>query len=227
MTRERLTLDNPPKKKRSIKLSAKQRAKRFALAERRRQVRDFIVKGVSQLEIARRLGVSQPTVYMDIKYIQEEMLREDTTDAREVVALRVKQLEHLMFEALNSFYLSQEPKYKRIKPLTVKDEDGTEVEVIPRKLPGNGSFLKEARESLREIAKLLGLYPRGSQIIEQQNIQNTQINTTAPVQVDWQKISADDLLQIRRIYSSALLQKSNSNGSGNGNGDGSLLIESP
>ncbi len=69
------------------------------IEQRGQQVADLYVKGSTQAQIARQLGMAQSTVSADLKAIRREWRDSMIRDFDEAMTVELKKLEHLEREA--------------------------------------------------------------------------------------------------------------------------------
>lgn len=73
--------------------------KALEIAERRRVVASLVAKRMPQVQIAKALGVSQPTIASDIKAIKAAWLEEAKQDVEVVIARELAELEDMEDDA--------------------------------------------------------------------------------------------------------------------------------
>lgn len=84
-------------------------AKKASMQERRKQVADLYLKGMSQWEIAIKVGVSQPTVSTDLTDIMAEWKAERIIGYDDVMAKELARINHLEEVAWQAWERSCEP----------------------------------------------------------------------------------------------------------------------
>src|SRR4051812_17839279 len=76
--------------------------KKLAMLERRKQVAELYVQSYTQMEIAERVGVKQPTVCQDLQWVRKqwrESAVRDFDSARELELLKCDRIERESWEA--------------------------------------------------------------------------------------------------------------------------------
>src|SRR5262245_40191136 len=90
------------------------RAKKTEVKRRREQVAELYIRGQTQCEIATALGVSQPTVSLDLKAIQQSWRDSAIYDYNVAVGRELLKLEHLEREAWKGWERSQKPSQSAV-----------------------------------------------------------------------------------------------------------------
>jgi len=186
-----------------------------------------VLQGVFQDDIAARMGVCEATITQDVKAIYATWAAEDSITTKERIARRVRQLELAAREALEGFHRSKnnveslQTTYDRrecsacagkkaVRGVACRTCDGTGIELvenITRKVTGqagDAALLKVYLDSVKEAARLQGLYAfvkakyNRKKLPEQQPVVNLYAN------VNWDKVPSDQILQIKYACAQAL-----------------------
>jgi len=200
----------------------------IAVLERRRKVRDLVLQGVFQEDIAVRLGVCEATITNDVKAIYAKWMDDDKAATKEKIARRVRQLELSAREAYNSFQASKnnvetvQTTYDRetcktcegtgrkgAKPCKVCEGTGIKlIENITRRQTGQAgdpSLLRVYVESIKEASRLQGLYAyikaRYAKKKDGQPVVNVMVGNGS---IDWSRVPDEKILQIRYACAQAL-----------------------
>lgn len=154
--------------------------------ERRRQVLQLMLSGVKGLEeIAVRVGSKTQTIIGDVKYIRNQVRREEARYYSTEIAMRCRQLDDTMRRALESYEVSRRPeetintqyvdvpcpkcegtgkrgsgKCKACDGVGYRTEEHVTRKV--RGQAGDAAHLRVAVECIDKIARLRGLYPSKS-----------------------------------------------------------------
>ena len=126
----------------------------FRIEQRRQQVAELYVKGSTQSQIARQLGVAQSTVSVDLKAIRREWRDSRIRDFDEAVAVELKKLEHLEREAWSGWERTQQPAEST---KVTQDGSGKKAEKTVKKQQGNPRFLAQVHCCIVSRRTLLGL----------------------------------------------------------------------
>lgn len=124
------------------------------IEQRRQQVGDLYVKGSTQSQIARELGVSQSTVSVDLKAIRREWRDSRIRDFDEAVSIELKKLDHLEREAWSGWERSQQPAEST---KVTQDGSGKKAEKIVKQQQGDPRFLEQVHRCIVSRRTLLGL----------------------------------------------------------------------
>jgi hypothetical protein len=197
--------------------------------KRREKVKGFLLKGVSnQSEMSAALNVSPATICKDVQEIMEEWRDEDTKEYRVKRAQRIKQLELSAQRAINAFdrsrndseevqvlYTPQSCKKCNATGLDRKTKRACEacngegivnVETIKRTTKGqagDSTFLKVFNDSIKEIAKLEGLYAKVKQPkVAVSKVEGAVIHAHVAARMDG--VPAEVLLEAREAYEKLL-----------------------
>ena len=124
------------------------------MEQRRQQVAELYLKGSSQMQIARQLGVSQSTVSTDLKAIRREWRDSRIRDFDEAVAVELRKLDNLEREAWLAWERTQQP----VETTKVaQDGSGKRAEKIVKQQYGNPHFLEQIHRCNVSRRLLLGL----------------------------------------------------------------------
>jgi len=124
------------------------------IEQRRQQVADFYVKGSTQSQISRELGVSQSTISADLKAIRREWREARIRDFDEAVSLELKKLDHLEREAWSGWERTQQPAEST---KVTQDGSGTKAEKLVKQQQGDPRFLEQVHRCIVSRRTLLGL----------------------------------------------------------------------
>lgn len=223
----------------------KRKIKRMEILRRRRRVSDMLLRGVtSQEQMAARLGVSQPTIALDVRAIYLSWVEGDIKRAVEKRARRVRQLEFAASRSFDAFERSQQnaetvtTEYRQARcpdcrgttwlngdpdteewcP-TCKGDGTIIVEHVTRQVrgqAGDSSHLGNFWRIIAEIAKMEGCYPTQVNIRQKVVQKNQQFNIGAVAvgAVDYSRVPNEVLIQA--MESLERLNQAAGNGSGNG-----------
>ncbi len=130
------------------------KSKCLAIRQRRQQVADLYLKGLTQAAISTEVGVGQPTVCSDLKHIQAEwrdsMVR-DFDLAREIELQKIDRVER---EAWAAWERSQKPDQSA---QTYDDPNNRRTRRTVRNRNGDPRYLEIVLRCSRERRELLGL----------------------------------------------------------------------
>jgi hypothetical protein len=127
--------------------------------QRRNKVMRLHVRGLTQTDIAARLGVSQATVCHDIRAVSKEWQESRVSDLNAAKMTELARLEWVIRQAMNAYLRSCQAG---------PDEDGNPQP--PQ--PGDTRYLAEVRDAVQLRCKIWGLIgPDGArvQVLAQQN----------------------------------------------------------
>lgn len=119
-----------PKRKRGIFQNRQVAAHR--VLERRQIVSDMYVRGKTQMEITKEVGVSQGVVSKDLAAIRQEWLASSLVDFNERKAIELAKIDDTERLAMEQFVISTRPERstsKRVKRRRSKDEEGDGAEI--------------------------------------------------------------------------------------------------
>ncbi len=114
-------------------------------------------QGWSQAKIAEQIGKTQPMVCIYLKHIRQEYKRTQIKNRKVLIATKVQQLNDVMKEAWQSWYLSKQDFVKRGKK---KRANGQIEQTIVKELrTGASEYLSVVLNCLKEQIDLLGIKP--------------------------------------------------------------------
>lgn len=135
---------------------ARNKQERAKIDFRRTQVIKFYLKGWTQVDIARELGVSQATVSNDIRACRKEWRESRIQDTNELIDEELRRLMLLIREAMAGWDASKAP-IETTKISQVGDRK--KAERVVRQQSGDPRFLKVTLEAVRKRFELLGIDP--------------------------------------------------------------------
>ena len=128
----------------------------------RAEIAKLMRKGKTQSEIAEHLGVTTSMVSSDWQSIVRGLNEDREADAKYAVTLRLTQLRHIQFEALEAWDRSKEQFQKVVEEESVGSGLGgsrsKSTRITETRQPG-AEFLNVAMKCVREMNELEGLYP--------------------------------------------------------------------
>jgi hypothetical protein len=137
---------------------------RFRILERRRRVASLYLRGVSQWEIGRRLGVTQQCIAKDVQAIEKEWLASAVVDidaARAKELARIDRLERVAWRAWRRSCQRKERASTRLEKKL--DEDAKQGKTVTSKQTelrdGNAEYLKRVEWCINKRCELLKLNP--------------------------------------------------------------------
>lgn len=120
---------------------------------------------VPQTEIARRLGITQPMVNKELKWLRAEWQRDTAEDFAEAMATQIRALKHVQAKAWAGWRRSRRPAQRQTSRKRDRTPRGggaavTEVAttLVKECRPGHPRFLLIVLNALDQIARLRGLY---------------------------------------------------------------------
>jgi transcriptional regulator with XRE-family HTH domain len=128
--------------------------------DRRRQVAQLYSRGLSQVEIAERLGVSQPTVSNDLKVLRAEWLPSALTDFNQAKAQELAKIDNLEREAWTAWQRSCGPlevrhqRTEETRPLLLKMGGG-------KGKRGKRKQVKAEQDRLRLVKRIIDTTVKG------------------------------------------------------------------
>jgi hypothetical protein len=124
------------------------------IQRRRTQAANLLEKGLTQVAIAQKLGVSQPTIAADLKVIKRDMRESQSRDLNKAVEKEIEALDAVEREAWAGWLRSQEP----IETTRLVQKNGEKrIDKTVRKSPGDPRFLRMVLQAREKRCKLLGL----------------------------------------------------------------------
>jgi hypothetical protein len=137
---------------------------RFRILDRRRRVASMYLRGMSQWEIGRKLGVTQQCIAKDIKALEKEWLTSmvvdiDAAKAKELA--RIDRLERVAWRAWRNSCKRKERASTRLEKKLA--EDATQGKTVTSKQvelrDGNAEYLKRVEWCINKRCELLKLNP--------------------------------------------------------------------
>jgi len=145
--------------------------KKVQIEHRRTQVAELYLKGRTQVEIARELGVSQATISSDLKAMKKEWKEARVRDMDELIAEHIKKQQLLYREAWEGYEQSKEP----LETTRVIQSNGQKrAEKTVRQRSANPGFLRIVRDVMERHSKLCDLEGAASVAKEQLNEEEAQ-----------------------------------------------------
>lgn len=122
------------------------------------EVFELYKKGVSSSEIAKKLNISETTVFRDIRRVIKTINKEFALDIAEMKIMARSKLESLFKECVEGYEKSKEYSVKKVKKLNTSKESGeiAEIEIAH----GDVRFLQLAKDIIDTEANLFGLNPQ-------------------------------------------------------------------
>lgn len=202
-------------------------ARAITIRKRRSNIRDLMLMGISTVDIAVRLGCSQPTVSNDIQAIFEQWALEDAETTKQKIARRVRQLELSAREAYDGFQRSKnnietiQTAYERkpCRDCVGKGKQGNRVckicqgtgeiliENVTRRVTGQAgdpTLLRVYMDSIKEAARIQGLYAYIKAKYNGRKKPREVFLTHIYSGVDWDKVPMEKILQIKYACAQAL-----------------------
>jgi hypothetical protein len=137
---------------------------RFRILERRRRVASQYLRGISQWEIGRQLGVTQQCIAKDIRALEKEWLASAVVDIDAAKAKELARIDRLERVAWRAWRRSCQRKEKASTRLEKKlDEDAKRAKTVTSKQTelrdGNPEYLKRVEWCINKRCELLKLNP--------------------------------------------------------------------
>ena len=129
------------------------RARKLAMAERRRQVADLYVKGWTQREIAVSVGVTQPTISADLSAIQAEWREARVRDFDAAREMELQKLDRIEREAWSAWESSKKPAQSAV--VTGPGDQPSRKSI--KNQNGDPRFLEQVHKCIAQRRALLGL----------------------------------------------------------------------
>jgi hypothetical protein len=127
---------------------------RLAILQRRMQVAELLLKGLTQAAIAQKLGVKQPTVCDDLIHIRKLWQESQIRDFDAERTLQVERLRQVSREAWAGYERSQQPA----QMATVNGDNGSgKAKRTVRHQYGDPRFLDIVLKSIEAERQLMGL----------------------------------------------------------------------
>lgn len=199
----------------------------IAVRKRRRRIAVLLFQhpGITQAELAVKLGVSQPCISLDIQSIYREWLQADTRKTRLKLVKRIKQNEYAAYESMVSFLRSRQDAERVTTSYTPRrcpecvgkgEKEGVQciacggkgkvtVEVVTREVRGQAgdpSHMRNYIEAIGRCARMEGLEPKllgGAKnlLLNQRIDQKIVYNSIG--RIDLSKLPSDVLEEARRM----------------------------
>jgi transcriptional regulator with XRE-family HTH domain len=161
-----------------MKVNNLSRGRREVRRARDERLWELRLQGLSQSEIARRVGISQVTVSRTLKRLNQHMLDQITASIAARKAEQVAQLDHVVSEAMQAWERSKEAA-KMVQKEVHASVDGQGEETITTSRvhdqDGDPRYLRAAMDAMAEIRKVLEMDrvplvgEGGTLVINQQN----------------------------------------------------------
>jgi hypothetical protein len=137
---------------------------RFRILERRRRVASLYLRGISQWEIGRQLGVTQQCVAKDVRALEKEWLASAVVDIDAAKAKELARIDRLERVAWRAWRRSCERKEKATTRMEKKlAEDAKQAKTVTSKQTelrdGNPEYLKRVEWCISKRCELLKLNP--------------------------------------------------------------------
>lgn len=131
------------------------REKQVELSDRRRRVADLYVQGVSQTDIAIRLGVNQGTISRDLQAVEKEWAEQRVADIDQAKRLQLEKIDRMEREAWNAWEKSKGPL--EINRAGVNQQQKGRAERITKTTAGDPRMLLIVDRCIERRCKILGL----------------------------------------------------------------------
>lgn len=150
------------------------RRSKAEIARDRRRIGDLYLKGWLQADIATEVGVSQPTVSLDLKALHAEWLKSTLIDINEARSRELAKLDQLEREYWKGWLRSCMDAEEEIVKVTI-DEQGIKTEETKKVKgqSGDTKFLDGIQKCVAQRCKILGVeapeehtYDIGPQLIQ-------------------------------------------------------------
>jgi hypothetical protein len=137
---------------------------RFRILERRKRVAGMFLRGMSQWEIGRRLGVTQQCITKDVRALEEEWLASAVVDIDAAKAKELARIDRLERVAWAAWQRSCQQKERATTRLERKlDEEAQKARTVTSKATelrdGNPEYLKRVEWCISKRCELLRLNP--------------------------------------------------------------------
>lgn len=161
-------------------------SRKMRAAELLRRTESHIAKGLtSARDLAAAFRISVKTAEKLLERAFERIEKRHAENVDRNLAIRVEQMDSIARMAIHSFELSQEP-----------DEPDEDDPRPPKKRPGDPNFLRLAKDSFMEGAKLQGCYPSktAAKIGSSMTTEMLGPDGQRIVQQIWTEVPTDDLV---------------------------------
>jgi hypothetical protein len=137
---------------------------RFRILERRKRVAGMYLRGMSQWEIGRQLGVTQQCIAKDVHALEKEWLASAVVDIDAAKAKELARIDRLERVAWRAWRRSCQRKERATTRLERKlDEDAQKAKTVTSKATelrdGNPEYLKRVEWCINKRCELLKLNP--------------------------------------------------------------------
>jgi hypothetical protein len=129
--------------------------KEHEISERRVKVTQMLLRGFSQREMAKEVGVCQFTIHTDVKAIEVEWAEERLANTDTLKERHVRRLESVIGEA---FVEWERSKKNAIRKESGSNAQGTFDKKVIQGQTGNPVYLSKIVEAAKEIAATTGLH---------------------------------------------------------------------
>jgi len=136
------------------------RKRKIEIEQRQRQVAELTLKGLTQSEIAGRLGVTQPTVSNDLKAIRAAWRQATLRDFDATFSEQLEMLSLIQREAWEAWERSKGPGHTAVIQGAGEGEPSKTRQTIKRQT-GDPRFLEQLQKCLAASRALLGLAVEG------------------------------------------------------------------
>lgn len=173
--------------------------KKQRLAHRRLDVAQMYLAGVPQLEIAERLGISQPTVSSDLAYMRAEWLKSSLRDFDQAKANELIKIDAHELLCHEAFKKSQTTVHAIKLPRKLPDDWKLTFDNLFVAVPSAGDyrFLQGAQWCIEQRCKILGLYAPTRN--EHTGKDGGAIQTESKVQHDLSRLTLEELIALRSM----------------------------
>ena len=131
------------------------RNKKEHVLARRARVAELYLRGIGQVEIAKREGVTQPQISQDLKLICQAWQRESIMAMGEIKAKELAKIDLLEREAWDAWERSKLPQRRR--SMTKGGAAGNIENLAEIESPGNPRFLEQIERCIKARCQLLKL----------------------------------------------------------------------
>src|SRR6516164_6666746 len=137
---------------------------RFKILERRKRVAGMYLRGISQWEIGRQLGVTQQCIAKDVQALEKEWLASAVVDIDAAKARELARIDRLERVAWRAWRRSCQRKERATTRMERKlDEDAQKAKTVTSKATelrdGNPEYLKRVEWCISKRCELLKLNP--------------------------------------------------------------------
>jgi hypothetical protein len=129
------------------------------MAERRRQAAQLYLQGIFQPEIARRLGVTQACISLDLKAVRKAWQAAAIQDMDVLIGEELARLALVEQEAWTAWEASKRPKEVTLMEGSTGEPAARKAKVRKEAREGNPQFLERIDKCIERRCTLLGLNP--------------------------------------------------------------------